>query len=86
MDIVIPTDADIRAAWQAASVSPLWEDAAAHGGGRRGHVAHSWPWSTMEPLVNQALSLASTEVSGVGVHTAVRSRSVRLLVSSPPLD
>ncbi len=62
MDIVIPTDADIRAAWQAASVSPLWEDAAAHGGGRRGHVAHSWPWSTMEPLVNQALSLASTEV------------------------
>lgn len=55
-------DADIRAAWAAAHVTPLWEDAAAHGGVKRVAAPHVWAWQSMEPLIRQALDVASTDV------------------------
>ena len=63
MDAVIPEiQADIRAAWARAHVTPLWEDAAAHSGAKTTPQGHLWAWSDLEPLVNQALDLASTEL------------------------
>ena len=55
-------DADIRAAWAAAHVTPLWEDKAAHGGVKSNKAAHLWGWRELEPLVHQALGVASTEI------------------------
>lgn len=54
---------DIREAWRAANVSPLWENALVHGGPPPRERAHHWPWRTMQPLVAQALELRGMEVT-----------------------
>jgi gentisate 1,2-dioxygenase len=58
----VAVDPDVRAAWARAHVTPLWEDIAAHGGGKPIPRGHLWAWSDMEPLIRQALDLASTTV------------------------
>lgn len=50
-------DADIRAAWRAAHVAPLWENRAAHAGPQAPERAHLWPWAQIEPLAVHAAGL-----------------------------
>jgi gentisate 1,2-dioxygenase len=57
-----PTDAERRAAWNAASVRPLWEDARAHGGAPPPPRPQLWAWSAMKPLIDDAAGMNSTEV------------------------
>jgi gentisate 1,2-dioxygenase len=57
-----PTAAERRAAWDAAGVSPLWENVLAHGGGAKTERPGLWPWRTMKPLVDDAASMNSTNV------------------------
>jgi gentisate 1,2-dioxygenase len=52
-------DDGIRKAWQAAHVQPLWENAAAHNQHKQAERGHIWTWSTMQPLVAEALQLKS---------------------------
>lgn len=58
------TDAEIHAAWKTAHVKPLWENAQAH---RPESSMPSnvgvWKWSVMEPLVMEALRLATPAVA-----------------------
>ncbi|MFM1816544.1 MAG: hypothetical protein RLZ98_3239 [Pseudomonadota bacterium] len=57
-----PLDSDIRAAWAAANVRPLWESRAAHQRGMKPvEPGHIWHWSALEPLIRQALDLTSME-------------------------
>jgi gentisate 1,2-dioxygenase len=56
------TDDDRRAAWNAAGVAPLWENALAHNGTPQPKRPGLWPWRTMKPLVDDAASLTSTGV------------------------
>src|SRR5580658_1818912 len=57
-----PTDAERRAAWNAASVRPLWEDARAHGGVPPPPRPQIWAWNAMKPLIDDAAGMNSTEV------------------------
>ena len=57
-----PTSAGRRAAWDAAGVSPLWENVLAHNGAPKVERPGLWPWSTMKPLVDDAASMNSTNV------------------------
>jgi gentisate 1,2-dioxygenase len=52
----------MRRAWRDANVTPLWENRLAHGKGRGIERAHLWPWSTMKPLVDDALKLNGMDV------------------------
>jgi gentisate 1,2-dioxygenase len=52
---------DIRKAWAAANVSPLWENRAAHNNADRIEPACIWRWSAMVPLVEAALAERSME-------------------------
>lgn len=56
-------DPDLRAAWRAANVAPLWESALAHGGAVPRERARHWAWRTMRPLIDQALALRGMEVT-----------------------
>jgi gentisate 1,2-dioxygenase len=49
-------------AWAHAHVSPLWEDAGAHGGAKAEPKGHVWAWAEMQPLIQQALSIAATDI------------------------
>ena len=55
--------ADDRAAWNAASVRPLWEIEQAHSVAEPDVRGALWPWRAMEPLIKRALELASPEVA-----------------------
>ena len=50
-------EAAVRAAWAAASVSPLWENRAAHAGPKAPEQGHIWRWSQIEPLAAHATTL-----------------------------
>lgn len=54
---------DLRRAWRAANVSPLWENTLAHGGATPVDRARHWPWRTMGPLVAGALALRGMAVT-----------------------
>ena len=56
------TDAERRAAWKAAGVTPLWEDRRAHSGPPPPQRPQLWPWATMSPLIDDAAALNSTAV------------------------
>jgi gentisate 1,2-dioxygenase len=56
-------EADLRAAWRAANVSPLWESMVAHGGKPAKDRPHHWPWRTMAGLIRSALELRGMDVT-----------------------
>jgi gentisate 1,2-dioxygenase len=51
-----------RAAWNAAGVSPLWENRLAHAGPPSAERPMLWPWRVMQPLIDDACRMNSTEV------------------------
>lgn len=53
----MPDEADVRAAWAAAHVAPLWENRAAHAGPTPPELGHIWRWSQLEPLATHAAGL-----------------------------
>jgi gentisate 1,2-dioxygenase len=57
-----PTAAERRAAWDAAGVSPLWENRLAHGGAPPPERPQLWTWATMKPLIDDAAAMNSVEV------------------------
>jgi gentisate 1,2-dioxygenase len=56
------TVADRRAAWDAAGVSPLWENRLAHAGAGAAERPLLWPWHVMKPLSEDAAAMNSVEV------------------------
>ena len=50
---------DIRAAWRAANLHPLWENAAAHKVRDGGPAPTHWQWTKIRPLVDDALKVAT---------------------------
>ena len=50
---------DIRAAWRAANLHPLWENAAAHRVRDGGPPPVHWPWKQIRPLVDDAMKVAT---------------------------
>lgn len=56
------SDEGIRAAWQEAHVSPLWESRVAHNLAKVVERPAIWTWRAMSPLIADALSRRSTEV------------------------
>jgi gentisate 1,2-dioxygenase len=50
---------DIRKAWQAANLQPLWENTAAHRMREGGPAPDHWQWKHIRPLVEDALNVAS---------------------------
>ncbi len=56
------TDDERRAAWDAAAVSPLWENRMAHGGAPPPDRPQLWAWQAMKPLIEDAAALNSTAV------------------------
>lgn len=50
---------DIRAAWRAANLHPLWENAAAHRVRDGGPPPVHWPWKRIRPLVDDAMKVAT---------------------------
>ena len=53
---------DLRKAWAAGHVAPLWENRSAHRRDDAGaEPAHIWRWSEMEPLIAAAIGVRSME-------------------------
>jgi gentisate 1,2-dioxygenase len=50
---------EIRKAWQAAKLRPLWESVAAHKVRDGGPAPTHWQWKTIRPLVDDALKVTS---------------------------
>src|SRR5262245_3984950 len=50
---------DVRKAWHAANLRPLWESAVAHKVREGGPKPHLWPWQVVRPLVDEALKVTS---------------------------
>ncbi len=50
---------DIRAAWRAANLHPLWENAAAHRVRDGGPAPIHWQWKNIRPLVDDAMKVAT---------------------------
>jgi len=50
---------DIRAAWRAANLHPLWENAAAHKVRDGGPAPTHWQWQQIRPLVDDAMKVAT---------------------------
>jgi gentisate 1,2-dioxygenase len=50
---------DIRTAWRAANLHPLWENAAAHRVRDGGPPPVHWPWKRIRPLVDDAMKVAT---------------------------
>jgi gentisate 1,2-dioxygenase len=50
---------DIRAAWRAANLHPLWENAAAHKVRDDGPAPNHWQWKQIRPLVDDAMKVAT---------------------------
>jgi gentisate 1,2-dioxygenase len=51
--------ADIRKAWQAAKLHPLWESAVAHKLRDGGPAPNHWQWKRIRPLIDDAMTVAS---------------------------
>lgn len=56
------TDAERRAAWDAALVAPLWEDARAHAGKPPADRPQLWAWNAMKPIIEDAARMSSPAV------------------------
>jgi len=50
---------DIRAAWRAANLHPLWENAAAHKVRDDGPLPIHWQWKQIRPLVDDAMNVTT---------------------------
>jgi gentisate 1,2-dioxygenase len=50
---------EIRKAWQAAKLRPLWESTAAHKVREGGPAPNHWQWKQIRPLVDDAMKVAS---------------------------
>src|SRR6476660_1168585 len=50
---------EIRKAWKAASIQPLWENPVAHKVREGGPKPHLWEWQVLRPLVDAAMTVAS---------------------------
>ena len=53
----MPIGPEVRAAWAAAHVAPLWENRAAHAAPKAPEKGHIWKWSQLEPLAEHATTL-----------------------------
>jgi gentisate 1,2-dioxygenase len=51
--------AEIRKAWQAAKLHPLWESAVAHKLRDGGPAPNHWQWKRIRPLIDDAMKVAS---------------------------
>jgi len=51
--------AEIRKAWQAAKLHPLWESAVAHKLRDGGPAPNHWQWKRIRPLISDAMKVAS---------------------------
>ena len=58
----VPTAAEQRAAWDAAGVSPLWENNLAHAAPSAPERPVLWPWRVMKPLIDDVAAMSSVEV------------------------
>ena len=54
---------ELQAAWKAAHLKPLWEIAESHTVRTTGSGAHVWRWRELEPLIFEALKVASPQVA-----------------------
>jgi gentisate 1,2-dioxygenase len=52
---------EVRKAWKAANLAPLWENARAHRPAPPPDAAHLWSWDKIRPLLAAAIEVASTE-------------------------
>jgi gentisate 1,2-dioxygenase len=68
-------DIAMRAAWQAAHVSPLWDSPTAHKPDAGPAAPTHWPWTTLEPLARGA--------AAIGTPAAVERRVLSLLNPHP---
>ncbi len=68
---------DLRRAWRAANLAPLWESPTAHKPPPRPDPAHLWAWLKLRPLLEQAMAIASP---------AAVERRVLSLVGANPRD
>jgi gentisate 1,2-dioxygenase len=50
---------EVRAAWKAAHIQPLWENPAAHKVREGGPKPHLWQWQVVRPLVDAAMKVTS---------------------------
>jgi gentisate 1,2-dioxygenase len=50
---------DIRKAWKAANLSPLWESPVAHKAREGGPAPTHWSWKAIRPLVDDAIKVAT---------------------------
>src|SRR3954452_9170930 len=50
---------DVRKAWHAANLRPLWESAVAHKVRDGAMKPHLWSWQVVRPLVDDALKVTS---------------------------
>ncbi len=50
---------EVRKAWHAANVKPLWENPLAHKLRDGGPKAHHWKWSVLRPLVDDAMKVTT---------------------------
>ena len=55
--VAMENEAEVRAAWAAAHVTPLWENRLAHAGPTPPEKGFIWKWSTLEPLARHATTL-----------------------------
>jgi gentisate 1,2-dioxygenase len=55
--VTMENEAEVRAAWAAAHVTPLWENRMAHSGPIPPEKGFLWKWSTLEPLAHHATTL-----------------------------
>ncbi len=69
--------AELRQAWKAANLSPLWESTTAHKPPPRPDPALHWGWDHLRPLLESAMKVTSPEAV---------ERRVLLLVTPHPRD
>src|SRR5215203_7506846 len=50
---------EVRKAWKAASIQPLWENPVAHKVREGGPKPHLWEWQVLRPLVDAAMKVTS---------------------------
>ena len=65
---------EIRKAWSAANLAPLWENKRAHRPASAPDAGYLWPWEKIRPLIAAAIEVTSPE--------AVERRVLQLV---PPL-
>jgi gentisate 1,2-dioxygenase len=53
---------DLRKAWRAAQLVPLWESPTAHKPPPPPDPAHLWSWETVRPLIARTIDIASPEI------------------------